>query len=277
MQTHELLDRFELLYPTSAKLADLRRAFVDKDLHSIFRIVNNDNKEDLRKALLEDNQWSLYRVIKQIKDTGLIEGIRKLHLNENFNTDSLSRGQIQSKLWLIDELKTLNLDLGVVFLCAGWYGTLATMMFEHNIQIEKVRSFDIDDSCREVAEMFNKPWVLNEWKFKSCTKDILDINYEQDIYTVYRANGTSVDLMDTPNTIINTSCEHIKNFREWYDKIPAGKLLILQSNDYFGLDEHVNCVASNNDFNNMAPMDTVLYAGDLELDKYTRYMRIGYK
>ena len=39
-------------------------------------------------------------------------------------------------------------------------------------------------------------------------------------------------MSDVPNTIINTSCEHIVNFDEWYRKIPAGKLVILQSNDY---------------------------------------------
>ena len=51
MQTFELLDRFELLYPTNSKLADLRRAYIDKDLSSIFRLLNAD--EELRKAIVE--------------------------------------------------------------------------------------------------------------------------------------------------------------------------------------------------------------------------------
>jgi len=277
MQTHEILDRLELLYPTSSKLSDLRRAYIDKDLNSIFRIVTDDNKDDLRKALLQDNVWSLFRAIKQMKDTPFIEGIRKLQKNENFDPDCISRGQIKSKQWLVSELKKLNLDLGVVFLCAGWYATLATMMFENNLKIEKFRSFDIDDTCREVAEAFNKNWVLDGWKFKSCTKDIKEINYENAIYTVLRANGTTVDLGDIPNTIINTSCEHIKNFSEWYDLIPAGRLVVLQSNDFYEVEEHVNCTTSMHDFARMAPMTTLLYEGELDLEKYTRYMRIGYK
>ena len=28
------------------------------------------------------------------------------------------------------ELKKIGMHLGTVFLCAGWYGTLATMLFE---------------------------------------------------------------------------------------------------------------------------------------------------
>ena len=33
---HELLDRYEILYPNITELADLRRAVIDQDLSSIF-------------------------------------------------------------------------------------------------------------------------------------------------------------------------------------------------------------------------------------------------
>ena len=47
MQTFELLDRYELLYPTNSKLSDLRRAYIDKDLSSIFRLLPNQVSGDL--------------------------------------------------------------------------------------------------------------------------------------------------------------------------------------------------------------------------------------
>lgn len=84
---------------------------------------------------------------------------------------------MKSKLWIVKELKKLNLDLGTVFLCAGWYATLATMLFESNIKVDKVRSFDIDPSCVNIAEVFNKSWFVNQWQFKSITQDIMDIDY----------------------------------------------------------------------------------------------------
>ena len=56
LQTFELLDRFELLFPTKSKLADLRRSYIDKDLSSILRLVTDKNKEDLRKLIMEDKQ-----------------------------------------------------------------------------------------------------------------------------------------------------------------------------------------------------------------------------
>ena len=388
MQTFELLDRFELLYPTNSKLADLRRAYIDKDLSSIFRLVDADEElrkaiidknlhsifrildneelrkavieknlhsifrllpnnvsgeiedlrkaiieenlhalfrlvdaeelrkavveenlhsifrmsdstedfqsavteenlhsifrliedEDLRKLLLEDNTWKLWPILHRYTNTQFVEGFKNFFVNETeIWDDCFSRGQLKSKLWLIDTLKACNVELGTVFLCAGWYATLATMLFESNIKVDKVRSFDIDPSCRSIAETFNKPWVKDEWLFKACTKDIMDIDYDYESYEVQRADGTLCPLNDTPNTIINTSCEHIPNFKEWYNKIPAGRLVILQGNNYFDIEEHVNCATDLDNFSKMAPMEHVYFEGDLELEKYTRYMKIGYK
>ena len=302
MQTFELLDRFELLYPTNSNLADLRRAYIDKDLSSIFRLLPNQvsgdleelrkavleqnlhsvfrlcNNEDLRKLILEDNTWKLWPVLDSYVDTQFTAAFKRFFINETkIWDDCFSRGQLQSKLWIIKELTTLSLDLGTVFLCAGWYATLATMLFESKVKVDKIRSFDIDPSCRSIAETFNKPWVKDNWQFKSSTKDIMDINYKSESYEVIRADGTACTLDDTPDTIINTSCEHIENFTEWYDKIPDGKLVILQSNNFFDVDEHVNCSIDIDDFSRQTPLKSVLYSNSLELEKYTRYMRIGYK
>ena len=302
MQTFELLDRFELLYPTNSKLADLRRAYIDKDLSSIFRLLPNQvsgdleelrkavleqnlhsvfrlcNNEDLRKLILEDNTWKLWPVLDSYVSTQFTAAFKSFFINETeIWDDCFSRGQLKSKLWVVKELIKLNLDLGTVFLCAGWYATLATMLFESKIKVGKIRSFDIDPSCRSIAETFNKPWVKDNWQFKSSTKDIMDINYEFESYEVIRADGTTCPLDDTPDTIINTSCEHIENFAEWYDLIPNSKLVILQSNDYFEIEEHVNCHKSISQFSKSTPLTETLFEGELFLPDYTRFMKIGYK
>jgi hypothetical protein len=227
---------------------------------------------------MEDNTWKLWPVLHNYTDTQFVEAFKNFFVNETeIWDDCFSRGQIESKLWLIKELKKCNIDLGIVFLCGGWYATLATMLFESTINVDKIRSFDIDPSCRSIAETFNKPWVKDNWQFKSSTKDIMDINYEFESYEVIRADGTTCPLDDTPDTIINTSCEHIENFEEWYAMIPSGKLVILQSNNFFEVEEHINCATDLDDFSKMASMEHVYYKGELELEKYTRYMKIGYK
>lgn len=251
MKTHELLDRLEMLYPENKHLGDLRRAFID------------------------DDRNSLQRVIANINPTELTDAIRMLENNPNFVEDSISQGQIKSKLWLINELTKLKLDLGTVFLCAGWYAILATLIFENNIKVTKIRSFDIDKTVLAIAERFNKKWVLEDWKFKPAVYDIHDINFNKFTYDVTRTDGQVRELTDTPDTIINTSCEHINNFSDWYKKIPAGKLLILQTNNYFDLQEHVNCSDSLASFGDSAPMTELLYEGSLDCNQYVRFMRIG--
>ena len=344
LEIHEMLDRYELLYPDNTYIADLRRSYIDKDLnsifrlsnaneelrkavvdknlhslfriigdsavkgdaddlrkvmleknlHSVFRLVNNDElrkavveenlhsifrfiyDEDLRKLLLEDNVWKLFTILDRYTSTEFTAAWKRVFVNQiNVANDCFSRGQLKSKLWLVDELKNTGRALGTVFLCAGWYGTLATMLFERGFQIDKIRSFDFDPDCALVAEAFNKKWLTDGWKFKATTKDILDIDYNSYVYDTIKSDGDTVELNESPTTIINTSCEHISNFSDWYAKIPSKRLVVLQTNNFIEIEDHVNCSNTLKEFSESAPMQEVLYEGELELEQYTRFMKIG--
>jgi hypothetical protein len=202
--------------------------------------------------------------------------LRNAAINKADLTDAFSWGQLKSKRWLVDELEKLNLDLGTVFLCAGWYATLATMLFESSCKLDKIRSFDIDPLCSIIADTINRSNVLDKWRFKASTFDIHEITYPLN-YKTHRFDNTVVDLIDNPDTIINTSCEHIKDFNIWYNKIPVGKIVVLQTNNYFDIDDHINCSTSLEDFTHQTPLSVELYSGELHLTKYTRFMRIGIK
>ena len=275
---------------------DLRKAVVEHNLHSIFRLTDAD--EDLRKAILEQNFYSmarllpevadefkildndyfaLWRILEKYSNSLLVNPIKKLYNNKDFDFDCISRGQIQSKQWLVNELVTVNQNLGTVFLCAGWYATVVPLLIEADVQFDKIRSFDIDPTVWKIAEIFNKSLVQDKWKFKASTADILELNYSSATYQTIKSNGELEFLKDIPNTIINTSCEHIHHFNHWYSLIPAGKLVILQTNNYFDIEEHVNCSIDLDNFVESAPMSQLLYKGKLELEKYDRFMIIGYK
>ena len=257
-------------------LEELRKAILEQNLHSIFRLVDD---EELRKAILEQNIWKLWPVLSRYVNTQFVDAFKNFFVNDTeIWDDCFARGQLESKLWLVRELQQCDIPLGTVFICAGWYATIATMLFESDIEVDKIRSFDMDTTCASIAEVFNKPWVVDAWKFKASYKDIHDIDFTgKTPYSVYKSNGEEQLLLDSPDTIINTSCEHIENFEEWYAKIPDGKLVILQSNNFYDVEEHVNCVADVDEFINTAPMSTVLYSGELALPKYNRFMIIGYK
>ena len=215
-----------------------------------------------------------------LTDNKMFNGLRNAVDNHNADlSDALSWGQLKSKRWLVSKLEELDIPLGTVFLCAGWYATLASMLFQSKCAVDKIRSFDIDESCLEIADTINREQVKKDWQFKAVTQDIMDINYETHVWQTWSKanNRMSREITDKPNTIINTSCEHIENFSKWYDSIPAGMLVCLQSNNFFEVDEHVNCVKNPIEFSQQSPMTNCLYSGVLELPKYTRFMRIGLK
>lgn len=207
--------------------------------------------------------------------------------------DALSYGQVASKQWLLDELRrvfwSINPEAQIpfpwakgpedylkkIYICGSWYGTLAEVLLSKMDGVSgQIRGLDIDPQAVEIANRLMKHWDEG-WRFKSCVKDIHDLNFTEDHMVFHKHDGERVERVDNPSMIINTSCEHIKNFDQWYAKIPRGKFLVMQSNDYFSWHEHVNCSENLAAFAKQTPMKHVYFSGELPLEKYTRFMRIG--
>ena len=346
MEIYEILDRYELLYPEIESFKDLRRLYVDRDwsslfklcdqeelrkaiieknAHSIFRLISNKeitgdiedlrkatlemnlhslfrllpDNEDLRKAVTEDNEhsifrisemyeekkivlddnyWSLFKWLYDQKDTSITDGLKSCYREKiKFDHDCLSQGQIKSKKWLIEVLEDAGVNIGITFLCAGWYGLLGSMILESKIRCTNITSFDLDPSTENIANIFNKRHILDEWRFKHVCQDIFDIKFGGHIFDVTRSDGSTEKIWETPDTVINTSCEHIRYFDNWYSKMPIGTLCIFQTNDYYQIEEHINCSKTLEEFASQTPMRKVVYEGERDLGKYKRFMRIGYK
>jgi len=169
--------------------------------------------------------------------------------------DAFWRGQINSKIWLINNIKPFVDNSVSIDIHGGWVGVLASLMFQSNLPITSIRSIDIDPSCQSIATMMNKAEEM-QGRFMAVTADMCDI-------------GSTADV------IVNTSCEHItqEQYSQWLDKISNNKLLVLQSNNYL-IDEHVRTAKSLEEFKLQSNID-VLWAGQLELPLYTRWMLIG--
>ena len=65
-------------------------------------------------------------------------------------------------------------------------------------------------------------------------------------------------------------------YNTWLDNVPDGSQIILQSNNYFEHEEHVNCMKDLSEFERKSNL-RVSEKAELELPKYTRYMLIGRK
>jgi flagellar biosynthesis regulator FlbT len=264
-------------------------------LNATFNVIealteNNAVVMDLRAIVAHDNRPAMYNCLDYVLDSDLVRILERFEKEKpEYNLhDAFTQGQLRSKLWLLKHLR--DIDLGTVFICAGWYGTLARAMFENErIHFDKIRSFDIDPKCAEVADMINKQWNIDDFKFKASTIDIHNFEWKG-FHTPAPSDGTIgnfyydtiadnkvVQMKDSPDTFINTSCEHIENFTDWFKLLLPGKLVALQTNNYFEIEDHINCVNSLDEFKQQVPLSNIIYEGELELEKYTRYMVIGYK
>ncbi len=187
---------------------------------------------------------------------------------------ALNKNQLASKKWLVDELyRAHGANLGTVYILGGWYGVLAAMLFhDHRFDIERIVSFDIDPACAPIADCVNQT-QLERSRFKAVTADIGQIDYGRPSTSFVGGNGAG----GGPDIVINTICEHIEPRENWSEGIPEGAVQVLQSNDNFDCEEHVNCVADLSALEEQAGMSELRFAGELPRKRYTRFMLIGRK
>ena len=198
---------------------------------------------------------------------------------ERVGNDAWSQGQLLSKNWLLDKLSDLDLDLGMIWTLCGWVGSLGLLMTHrrNRSNYRAIRSFDIDDRCAILADTLNRPAVRSGWRFKATTIDVNQITYDEFTYQTRKYDGSLQTVTDSADTIINTSCDHMGNNSIWWDKIPPGKLVILQNNNWHENDQHDNSVNNIDEFKSMYTMTELLYSGKLDCTLYTRFMLIGRK
>jgi hypothetical protein len=171
--------------------------------------------------------------------------------------DAFWSGQLKSKEWLITNLRKNVKKVVSIDIHGGWVGVLASMLFQSDIYVTTIRSVDIDPTCEPIAIMMNKKEEI-AGMFRAITADMCAIRSDADV-------------------IINTSCEHITQdqFDIWKSGTPYNSLLVLQSNNY-NIPEHVRISQNLDDFVEQCNLSTVLWAGELELPLYKRFMVIGH-
>jgi len=170
--------------------------------------------------------------------------------------DAFWSGQLKSKEWLITNLRSNVNKFVSIDIHGGWVGVLASMIFQSEIPVTSIRSVDIDPTCEPIATNMNKVEEM-VGKFHAVTADMCEIRSDADV-------------------IINTSFEHITQdqYELWLSGLPHNSLIVLQSNNY-NIPEHVRIAHDLEEFKNQSNLTDILYAGELELPLYKRFMIIG--
>lgn len=170
---------------------------------------------------------SITHFISQFYNCNLPESICYFTLR-----DSLSDGQLYSKMQVVKLMLELNIYSNKCLFLAHWHGFLPMLLRNFNL-IQIGRGYEKDKSWVEFSNQMN-----SDWDWKSFHTDILQLDYS-------RMNG-----FEDFDLLINTSCEHMNP--EWIKQVPEGKKMILQSTDYRHA-EHVNSVNSIEEFIGQMP------------------------
>lgn len=200
----------------------------------------------------------------------------KVNKFPRMNRDAWSHGQITSKIWLCEKLERLTMERYKeykIWIYGGWYGMTAFLLFSRGkMEIDTIRSFDIEPQCEKIADIINNNWEIDEWRFKAYTQDVNNNMFGADKLANRHPN---------PDIIINTSCEHMME-NKWFDQIPSGKIVALQSTDQeHDSEEEHNLTYSLDSMIDKYPLSDILFKGEKEFEypdkKFKRYMIIGIK
>ncbi len=188
---------------------------------------------------------------------------------EPFSVDptAFMTGQIWSKLWLCETLEDVHKPIGpqIMWVLAGWYCVTNLLLRARGaLPLGHTKSFDADPAATQGAMMFNEAFQ-QQGAFSAETLDINTLDY----------TGWG----SPPNIVINTAVEHIDS-KAWFDLIPEGTLVILQSND-MEHDDHVFTMNHQNDLAETFPLSDYRFVGTKTFDYGTwgfrRFMTIGTK
>ena len=187
----------------------------------------------------------------------LLKVIESLTTNKVIKSiiNSVNDNQEKCKDWLINKVEPYLKEVKKPKICvaAGWYGSLANKLKKYSKS--KVLTFDMDPQTKVIGE-----------------KIYDDITFEVDTIENFKR-------FNKYNVLICTSCEHLtkQTIDDMLSKLNDGTLVVLQSNNYFAVKEHINCQNDLKEFINSVNFKQVLYYGELSLRKYDRYMIIGIK
>jgi hypothetical protein len=165
--------------------------------------------------------------------------------------DSLSSGQVASKMKIIEACKKNDLKSELAVFVGHWHGLLPLMMKNENI-ISQAIGVEKSELWSDFSNYLNR-----EWNWKSYHQDI-----QEYIYPIH------TDL------VVNTSCEHMTD--EWLAGVPKGCRVLLQSTNYEH-PEHMNRKESLSDFKKSLSDLDIQFEDSLDCDVYLRFTVFGIK
>lgn len=263
-----------------------------EELSNIKNILSLNNQDsdtqvlyDVLTALKEDNNVAflsaIYSACLKNIDITLLKNVYQTireypHLKDDL-LDSFSDNQMAAKTALVDSILKID-DINsesTVVIWGGWYGSILIPLLTN--KVKKIIVIDLNPEPLQIA----KNRLFNYYK---------NIEYIcDDVFKKYKTAYLETNL------IINTSCEHMPPMKEWEwfakgalktdsprkhkfnsPKLSSNCWFAFQSNNMFGIEGHINCVNSLQEFEEQLPERAIVhYREEVEDTRGTRYMLIG--
>tara|TARA_A100001011_G_scaffold355067_1_gene397992 strand:- start:122 stop:766 length:645 start_codon:yes stop_codon:yes gene_type:complete len=180
--------------------------------------------------------------------------------------DSMTKSQVQSKLWLGEELINIQSGFRNVAVIGGWFCHILGIILFDELKCNFVCNYDTDRDSQLISYKFNTRYK-DAGCFSATTKNL----FISDKLDQKQNEIGSIDL------VVNCSCEHMFYMREIKEKhFNDGQLFVLQSTDCEEYDDHINCVSGPDELSFQAGLVEVYYSGTKVLDNgMNRFMVIG--
>tara|TARA_B100001778_G_C18483307_1_gene581388 strand:+ start:29 stop:631 length:603 start_codon:yes stop_codon:yes gene_type:complete len=185
------------------------------------------------------------------------KGLEKVHSDHIYKfkdyAECVFDTQVLSKRWLTDELGVF--DVKHISILASWYGIVIVPMLVRKFGNIPIDLYDVDEYTMDIAKHIYKD------DYPNVTVNCKDVIFD--------------DVEFKGDTIINCSCEHMYDMADMVNQY-RGRRFVLQSNNNRNVKWlHINCVDTAQELIEQADIREVLYKGDTEMYKATRFMVIG--
>lgn len=168
---------------------------------------------------------------------------------------SFDKKQIKSKDWLEERFSLfLKNDIDVksihrVNIVGGWYGHQIIPIVRRALGDVEIVFYELD---AEAIDICKNIYFVDDKNIKYKNVDATE--------SVFSGNR---------KLTICTSCEHMSPLQ-----IQRG-VAVLQSNNYYQIDDHINCVNDLNEFKKQYNFKNIYFEGVMDFEIYKRFMIIG--
>ena len=212
-------------------------------------------------------------------------------------TDSMTASQVETKMWIAEEMHNLKLYPENYVVLGGWFAHILTNVLIEELGAKFVMNYEIDKDAQYASFKFNRYYKENDM-FRCVKKNVMTeqigklgmvANPEVEQRKNARDYGTGFEIANkiiSYDCIINTSCEHMFPMKKWkeinhyaLDNLRGFKqnpYYILQSTSDDKWEDHINCVSSADELAEQAELTDILFSGSKILDNgLERFMVIG--